>query len=149
MTKLSLMLAQMNKKNANPTVYGECVLAKVINVSPLTLSLANEQIQICEADETLIIPEWFQFRCDIDKTGMLSSSVPASVENANSIAETHSYSGAPCNMPNAVSSLSDAILSIRDELLNLKCMLKFNDKCIVAPLGSDSQYVLVDKVKEA
>lgn len=147
MTNLAVILAKLNKQNANPASYGECVLAKVINLEPLTLSLANEQIQVCEADATLIIPEWFQFRCDIDKAGALSSDVPSMTDNAQSINETHSYGGAPCSMPDAVKSLSSAILSINNELLKLKCILNIGDKCILSPLGADSQYVLIDKVK--
>lgn len=147
MTNLAVLLAKLNKQNINPSSYGECVLAKVINLSPLTLSLANEQIQVSESDSTLLIPEWFQFRCNIDKDSALSGDVPSFTQNAESVTETHSYGGASCSMPDAIGSLSSAILSVKEELFKLKCVLNIGDKCILSPLGSDSQYVLVDKLK--
>lgn len=49
-------------------------------------------------------------------------------------------------MPDAISSLASAILGVRDELLQLKCILQVGDKVIVAPLESDSEYVIVDKL---
>lgn len=144
--KLALKLAQELKQRNNPSSYKELTIATVSTVEPLLLTVSNSQIQLSESLGNLYIPEWFQFRCDIDKTGTLSSSVPSDTDNAEAVTETHSYTGASCQMPNAISYLAGAILGVRDELLALKCVLQVGDKVIVAPLESDSEYVIVDKV---
>ena len=144
--KLGLLFAQEFKKRNNPTSYNELTIATVKTVAPLELTIANSQIQLSEALGNLYIPEWFKFRCDIDKTGVLSSSVPSDTDNAEALSETHSYTGAQCQMPNAIAYLASAILGVRDELLALKCNLAVGDKLIVAPLESDSDYVIVDKL---
>jgi hypothetical protein len=144
--KLALKFAQELKARNNPSSYKELTIATVSKVEPLLLTVSNSQIQLSEEIGNLYIPEWFQFRCDIDKTQTLSSSVPSDTDNAEAVAETHSYTGAGCQMPNAISYLASAILGVRDELLALKCELKVGDKVIVSPLESDSEYVIVDKV---
>lgn len=144
--KLALKFAQMHKENRNPSSYKELTIATVQTVEPLLLTVSNSQIQLSEEIGNLYIPEWFTFRCNIDKTGVLSSSVPSNTDNAESIQETHSYTGGACQMPDAISSLASAILGVRDELLQLKCILQVGDKVIVAPLESDSEYVIVDKL---
>lgn len=144
--KLALKFAQMHKENRNPSSYKELTIATVQTVEPLLLTVSNSQIQLSEEIGNLYIPEWFTFRCNIDKTGVLSSSVPSDTDNAESIQETHSYTGSACQMPDAISSLASAILGVRDELLQLKCILQAGDKVIVAPLESDSEYVIVDKL---
>ena len=143
---LALVFAQELKKRNNPSSYKELTIAIVKTVEPLQLAVANSQIMLSEALGNLYIPEWFTFRCNIDKTGVLSSTVPSDTDNAESITETHSYTGSPCNMPDAISSLASAILGVRDELLALRCILAVGDKVIVAPLESDSEYVIVDKL---
>jgi len=143
---LALTLAQEFKKRNNPSNYKELTLAVVKTVEPLQLALANSQIMLSKELGNLYVPEWFTFRCNIDKTGVLSSNVPENTNNAESITETHSYTGASCVMPDAISLLAGAIIGVRDELLALKCTLAIGDKIIVAPLESDSQYVIVDKL---
>ena len=146
---LALTLAQEFKKRNNPSSYKELTIATVQTVEPLQLTVANSQILLSEEIGNLYIPEWFTFRCNIDKTGILSSTVPSDTDTAESISETHSYTGTPCNMLDAISSLASAILGVRDELLALKCTLAKGDKVIVAPLESDSEYVIVDKLTSA
>jgi len=100
---------------------------------------------LSENDE-LLISEFFRLRCNIDKTGVLSSNVPSDTDNAESISETHSYTGAACQMPSAVSYLAGAILGVRDELLNLKCDLQIGDYVVIVSLEQKDRYLLVDKV---
>ena len=147
--KLALKFAIEYKKRNNPSSYKELTVATVQCVEPLQLTVANSQIQLSEALGNLYIPEWFDFRCNIDATGLLSSTVPSETDSAQAITETHSYTGTPCQMPDAIVHVSNAILAVRDELLALKCILQVGDKLIVAPLESDSEYVIVDKLKTA
>lgn len=144
--KLALKLAKEFKKRNNPSSYKELTIATVQAIEPLQLTVANSQILLSEELGNLFIPEWFTFRCNIDSTGMLSETVTSETDSAQAVTETHSQGGAPCNMPNAIANLSNAILAVRDELLALKCELKIGDKLIVAPLESDSEYVIVDKL---
>lgn len=144
--KLALKLAKEYKKRNNPSSYKELTIATVEQVSPLILTVANAQIRLSEELGNLFIPEWFVFRCNIDSTGMLSSSVPSDLDLATGITEIHSQSGADCQIPNAIAYLASAISGVNDELLALKCELKIGDKLIVAPLESDSEYVIVDKL---
>lgn len=144
--KLALKLAKEFKRRNNPSSYKELTIATVQQVEPLQLTIANSQIFLSEEIGNLFIPEWFAFRCKIDSTGMLSKTVPTETESAQGITETHSQSGATCNMPNAIVHTSNAILAVRDELLGLKCELQIGDKLIVAPLEADSEYVIVDKL---
>ncbi len=147
--KLALKFATEYKKRNNPSSYKELTVATVQCVEPLQLTVVNSQIQLSEALGNLCVPEWFDFRCNIDATGLLSESVQSDTEEAVSITETHSYTGTPCQMPDAIAYVSSAILAVRDELLALKCILQVGDKLIVAPLESDSEYVIVDKLKTA
>lgn len=144
--KLGLQLAKEFKARNNPSNLKEVTIATVQTVEPLQLSVANSQILLSEELGNLYIPEWFTFRCNIDKTGTLSATVPSDTDNAEAITEVHSYTGADCQMPNAISNLASAILGVRDELLALKCILQVGDKVIVAPLESDSDYVIIDKL---
>lgn len=97
-------------------------------------------------DDELYISEFFRLRCNIDKTGVLSSSVPSDTDSAEQVKETHSYTGADCVMPNAISYLASAILGVRDELLALKCNLQIGDHVLIASLEQKDRYILVDKV---
>jgi hypothetical protein len=144
--KLGLQLAKALKERNNPSSYKEITIATVQTVEPLQLSVANAQIMLSEELGNLYIPEWFLFRCNIDKTGVLSGNVPSDTDNAEAVSETHSYTGSACQMPTAISDLASAILGVRNELLALKCTLKVGDKLLVAPLESDSDYVIIDKL---
>ena len=138
-------LAGELKKRDNPTDLKTAVIGKVVQLTPVIVSINDGNILLNENDE-LIISEWFKFRCDIDKTGVLSSSVPANTDNAEAVTETHSGSGSACVMPNAISFLANAIIGIRNELLALKCDLKVGDFVVVATGEEDGKYVLIDKI---
>jgi hypothetical protein len=140
------ILADKFKGCENPTDLKSAILARVEQITPLVIvSYADGKIMLTENDE-LLISEFFRLRCNIDKTGVLSSSVPSDTDSAEAISETHSYTGAPCNMPDAVSYLAGAILKVRDELLALKCDLKIGDHVVIVSLEQKDRYLLVDKV---
>lgn len=143
-TLIDVLQKEFRKRN-NPTDLKPTIIGKIVKLEPVTVSIANGLI-LLEENEQLEISEWFRFRCNIDKTGVLSSTVPGYTENAESITESHSSSGTACQMPNAISSLADAILGIRDELLALKCVLEVGDFVTVASLEEMDCYVLIDKV---
>ena len=145
--KLALTLAKKFKGCKNPSSYKELTIATVQKLEPLELAVSNSQIILSEELGNLHIPEWFDFRCKIDETGVLSADVSSDLDDAVSIEETHSYTGSPCQMPNAILSLASAISGVRDELLKLKCVLAVGDKVVVSPLRADSEYVLIDKLK--
>ena len=132
-------------KRDNPSDLKSGIIGKVVKVEPIIVSIDNGKILLTENEE-LEISEWFRFRCDIDKTEVLSKDVPDNTDSAESISETHSYTGSPCNMPSAISDLASAILGVRDELLKLKCELKKNDFVAVASLEESGKYILLDKV---
>ena len=121
------------------------IIGKVVELQPLTVQISNGNILLIEGEE-LEIAEWFRFRCNIDATGTLSSTVPTNTDNAESITETHSYTGSACQMPNAISDLASAILGVRDELLALKCNLKVGDFVMINSLEETNRYILIDKV---
>lgn len=133
------------KKRTNPTDLKPCIIGKIVLLQPLTVQISEGNILLEEGDE-LEMSEWFRFRCNIDATGTLSSTVPSDTDNAESITEKHSYSGAECQMPNAISSLASAILGVRDELLALKCIIKVGDYVSIASLEEKGKYILLDKV---
>lgn len=145
MTEAFTQLAKEFKKRDNPSSLKEGVTGTVLSTAPLCVSLADGAITLKEG-ERLIVCEWFKFRCDIDKTGVLSNTVPSNTNNAESITESHSYGGASCNMPSAVSALAEAILGVRDELLNLKCDLKAGDLVALLPTENNGYYFLIDKI---
>ena len=114
------LLADNLKKRDNPKDLKSGIIARVEKIDPLVIvSYADGKIMLTENEE-LLISEFFRLRCNIDKTGVLSSSVPDNTDNAEAISETHSYTGSPCQMPDAISYLAGAILGVRDELLALK-----------------------------
>ncbi|MCD8025091.1 MAG: DUF2577 family protein [Candidatus Gastranaerophilales bacterium] len=142
-------LADELKKRNNPTDLKSAILARVEEITPLIIvSYSDGKIMLTENDE-LFISEFFRLRCNIDKTGVLSSTVPSDTDNAESITETHSYTGTACNMPDAISSLASAILGVRDELLALKCDLAIGDYVLIASLEQKDRYILIDKVLNA
>lgn len=143
---LATTLANELKKRNNPTDLKEGIFATVVQVEPVILHCENAQITLSEGDN-LYISEWFRFRCNIDKTTALSAGVPNDLTSAKGVSETHSYTpNNPCNMPNAISYLANAITKMNTELLQLKCDLKVGDKVVVYPLNADCKYILDDKI---
>jgi hypothetical protein len=141
---IDILATEFHKRN-NPTTLKPSIIGKVVELSPIKVSISDGLI-IIEEDVEMEISEWFRFRCNIDKTGMLSKTVPQKTDSAESVTETHSYSGSSCIMPNAISDLASAIIGIRDELLALKCHLKVGDYVSIASLDEIDKYVLLDKV---
>lgn len=140
------VLAGELKGRDNPTDLKSGIVAKVEQVAPFVIvSYCDGKIMLNENEE-LLISEFFRLRCNIDKTGTLSSTVPSDTDNAESITETHSSTGTACQMPNAISSLASAILRVRDELLALKCDLQIGDHVLLASLEQKDRYILIDKI---
>lgn len=140
------LLADNLKKRDNPKDLKSGIIARVEKIDPLVIvSYADGKIMLTENEE-LLISEFFRLRCNIDKTGVLSSSVPDNTDNAEAISETHSYTGSPCQMPDAISYLAGAILGVRDELLALKCNLQIGDHVLIASLEQKDRFVLIDKI---
>jgi len=140
------VLAGELKTRDNPSDMKCGIIARVEQLSPkIIVSFSEAKIFLTE-DEELLISEWFRFRCNIDKTGVLSSTVPTNTDNAEAVTETHSNGGAPCSMPDAISYLASAILGVRDELLALKCDLQVGDFVYIESLEQKDKYILIDKV---
>ena len=133
------------KLRNNPKDLKAVNIATVVKLEPLTVSLYEGKVLLRENEE-LFISEWFRFRCNIDKTKVLSQTVGEKLESAKGVSETHSQSGSPCSMPDAVSYLADAISGINSELLALKCDLKLGDYVAVGSLEQTDRYILLDKV---
>ncbi len=138
-------LALALKERENPVDLKPCIIGKVVELSPVTVQTGEENILLVE-DEELQLSEWFKFRCNIDSTGALSSSVPSYLESAKSVTEIHSYTGTACTMPEAISYLAQAIQAVTSELLNLKCELTIGDYVIIASLEETDKFILIDKV---
>lgn len=142
---LAQLVASELKKRNNPTDLKASIIGVVKQLSPLIVSIQDGAFLLTENDN-LYVSEWFRFRCNIDQTGALSSDVPSSLESAKGVTETHSYTGSPCNMPDAISYLADAITSINTELLALKCNLALGDKVVISSLEQTDIYIVIDKV---
>lgn len=149
---------ELNKRN-NPTDLKSIHIGTVVNVEPVEVSIYEGKVILKENDD-LYISEWFRFRCDIDKEKALSEDVPnnidgsnADCESAKAIHEVHSYGGAPCIMPNAISYLASAIsksntaiTKVNEELLNLKCELEKGDYVLIGSLEQLDRFILIDKL---
>lgn len=147
------------KQRNNPTDLKVVNIGVVEQLSPLIVSISENKI-LLEENEELIISEWFRFRCNINKTGKLSSGVPsdldtskAECDSASGVSEVHSFGGAPCQMPNAIANLVNAITStnsaitkINNEILAMKCNLKKGDLVVIGSLEQTDKYILLDKV---
>ncbi len=133
------------KSRNNPTDLKAINIATVVKLEPLTVSLYEGKVLLRE-DNELYISEWFRFRCNIDSAKWLSEKVKEDLQNANAVKETHSNGGAPCQMPNAITCLADAIDCVATELLALKCDLKLGDYVAVGSLEQTDRYILLDKV---
>ena len=131
----------------NPTDLKPSIIGKVVQLSPVIVSI-NEGKILLEENEELFISEWFRFRCNIDKTSKLSGGVPSDLSSARGVSETHSYSGASCNMPSAIDYVAKAIEKVTAELLALKCDLKTGDLVVLGSLEQLDKYILLDKVLE-
>ena len=140
----SVLKDALNKRN-NPVDYKAIHLGKVVKLSPLIVSIYDDNI-LLEEDNELYISEWFRFRCDIDKEKTLSQTVPSKLDSAKAVTETHSFTSSPCSMPSAISYLADAISGVNSELLALKCDLKLGDYVAVGSLEQTDRYILLDKV---
>lgn len=142
----NILKKALNERNNPPdTEYN--IIGKVVKLSPLTISI-NEEKTLLEENEELFISEWFKFRCNIDKTSKLSGGVPSDLSSARGVSETHSYSGASCNMPSAIDYVAKAIEKVTAELLALKCDLKTGDLVVLGSLEQLDKYILLDKVLE-
>lgn len=133
------------KSRNNPTDLKAINIGTVVKLEPLTVALYEGKVLLRENNE-LYISEWFRFRCNINKTEWLSKTVPEDLQNAKGVKETHSYGGAPCQMPDAIEYLTDAIVCVATELLALKCDLKLGDYVAVGSLEQTDRYILLDKV---
>lgn len=92
------------KQRNNPTDLKAVNIGVVEQLSPLIVSISENKI-LLEENEELIISEWFRFRCNINKTGKLSSGVPsdldtskAECDSASGVSEVHSFGGSPCQI---------------------------------------------------
>ena len=142
------VLAGELKDRDNPSDLKSGIIARVEQISPkIIVSYSESKIFLTENEE-LLISEWFRFRCNIDKTSVLSSNVPTKISSAKNVTETHSNGGAPCSMPDAISYLADAITGVCNELLALKCDLQVGDFVLLASLEQKDKYILIDKVLE-
>lgn len=139
-------LAKEIKIRDNPTDLKEIVIGFVATLKPVTVTTDGGAFTFVE-NNNLFISEQFRLRCEIDKTSALSSDVPNLLDQAKQVTETHSASGSPCNMPQAIEKLANAIDKVKTEVLQLKCDLKIGNKVILAPLQDmHGTYVLIDKV---
>lgn len=134
------------KKRNNPEDVKPSIIGVVVKIEPVIIvQIENGDILLTENEE-LEISEWFKFRCNINKTNALTQDVPNNLNNALNVAETHSYGGAPCNMPNAITCLVNAINAVNNELLALKCNLNIGDFVVIASLEENNRFILIDKV---
>lgn len=133
------------KERNNPVDLKSIIIGKVVQLEPIIVSVYEGKV-LLEENEELFISEWFRFRCNIDKTKRLSEDVPNELSDALVVTETHSFTGSPCNMPNAISHLVNAINCINAEVLALKCDLKIGDLVAVGSLEQLDRYILLDKV---
>ncbi len=98
-------LAKEIKSRDNPTDLKEVAIGFVASLEPVTVTTDGGAFTFTE-NNNLFISEQFRLRCNIDKTTALSSDVPNLLSEAKQVTETHSYSGSPCNMPQAVTKLA-------------------------------------------
>ena len=69
------------KERTNPNDLKEIHIGVVQNLEPVIVTIFEGKVVVKEEDE-LFISEWFRFRCDIDKTGALSSDVPDELQSS-------------------------------------------------------------------
>ena len=149
---ISRILKDELMKRNNPKDLKSIHLGLITKVSPVTVTIYDGKVVLSEGDN-LYISEWFRFRCNINKTGKITDKLQESqqnCDNAKQIKEIHSYGGAECNMPNAISFLATAIEAtnfiIENEFLPLKCNLQLNDYVIIGSLEQLDKFILLDKL---
>jgi hypothetical protein len=133
------------KGRDNPIDLKPVYIGKIVNLSPIKVSIFDGKVILTE-DDDLYISEQFRLRCEIDKTFDLSLNVPNLLTQAMSVQEIHSFTQLPCNIPQAIEFLAQAITKVSTEVLNLKCDLKIGDFVAVASLEQLDVYLLTDKV---
>jgi len=138
-------IARLMQERNNPADLKPSIIGKVVKLDPLTIQIEDGKVLLVENEE-LEISEWFRFRCNIDKTGALSSDIPSFLNSAKNIQEVHSQGGAACNMSKAINYLCNAVNAITNELLSLKCTLQLDDYVSIASLEELNKYILTDKV---
>lgn len=141
---INILKNELKSRN-NPIDLKPVYIGKVVNLSPVQVAIYDDKIILTE-DDDLLISEQFRLRCNIDKTTALSSDVPNLLNEAKQVTENHSFSGSPCNMPQAIEKLTQAIEKVNTELLQLKCDLKIGDLVAIASLEQLDMYILTDKV---
>lgn len=141
---INILKNELKSRN-NPIDLKPVYIGKIINLLPVQVAIFDDKIILTE-DDDLLISEQFRLRCEIDKTSALSSDVPNLLDQAKQVTETHSASGSPCNMPQAIEKLANAIDIVKTEVLQLKCDLKIGDLVAVASLEQLDMYILTDKV---
>lgn len=141
---INILKNELKSRN-NPIDLKPVYIGKVVNLSPVQVAIYDDKIILTE-DDDLLISEQFRLRCNIDKTTALSSDVPNLLNEAKQVTENHSFSGSPCNMPQAIEKLAQAIEKVNTELLQLKCDLKIGDLVAIASLEQLDMYILTDKV---
>lgn len=141
---INILKNELKSRN-NPIDLKPVYIGKVVNLSPVQVAIYDDKIILTE-DDDLLISEQFRLRCNIDKTTALSSDVPNLLNEAKQVTEIHSFGGSPCNMPQAIEKLAQAIEKVNTELLQLKCDLKIGDLVAVASLEQLDMYILTDKV---
>ena len=114
------------KGRDNPIDLKPVYIGKIVNLSPIKVSIFDGKVILTE-DDDLYISEQFRLRCEIDKTFDLSLNVPNLLTQAMSVQEIHSFTQLPCNIPQAIEFLAQAITKVSTEVLNLKCDLKIGD----------------------
>ncbi len=141
---IEMMKNELQQRD-NPKDLKSSIVGKVVQLNPIVVRIEDGLVLLTENEE-LEISEWFRFRCNINKENALSEDVPSDCNNAKAVTETHSYTGTPCQMPNAISYLASAIIKVKNELLALKCVLAVGDYVTVASLEEIDKYILLDKV---
>ena len=142
-TDLTTILKDALVERNNPTDLKTIIIGVVRQVSPVIVGINENKILLEENDE-LLISEWFRFRCNIDKTSKLSSGVvgdlsdsDSNCDSAKGVSETHSYTGAPCNMPSAISYLASAISKTKTKrptaAPTIICVFLFSKSMVITP----------------
>ena len=112
------------KGRDNPVDLKPVYIGKIVNLSPIKVSIFDGKVILTE-DDDLYISEQFRLRCNIDKTSALSSDVLNLLEQAKQVTETHSASGSPCNMPIGLRKII-MIKGFSQEMVKKLCQIKLN-----------------------
>lgn len=88
---INILKNELKSRN-NPMDLKPVYIGKVVNLSPVQVSIFDDKIILTE-DDDLLISEQFRLRCKIDETTALSSDVPNLLNAAKQVTETHSNGG--------------------------------------------------------